>query len=70
MSMDTGVFQENTMSDDLNNRGAQDRNLISLTEPHEVRYWTDALGIDEAQLKRVVSEVGHSAAAVRERLAK
>lgn len=34
------------MSDDLTNRGAQDRSRISLTEPHEVRYWTEALGVD------------------------
>jgi hypothetical protein len=58
------------MSDDLNNRGAQDRSRISLTEPHEVRYWTEALGVSENDLKRIVQEVGHSASAVRERLKK
>lgn len=58
------------MSDDLSNRGAQDRTRISLTEPHEVRYWTDALGVSKEELERLVREVGHSAAAVREKLAK
>jgi hypothetical protein len=58
------------MSDDLANRGAQDRARINLTEPHEVKYWTDALGVSKEQLERVVAEVGHSAAAVREKLKK
>lgn len=58
------------MSDDLTNRGAQDRSRISLTEPHEVRYWTETLGIDAEQLKRVVEKVGNSAAAVRQELGK
>ena len=33
------------MSDDLKNRGAQDRSRISMREEHEVRYWTKALGV-------------------------
>lgn len=58
------------MSDDPTKRGTPDRNLISLKEPHEVNYWTDALGVSKEELERLVSEVGHSAAAVRERLKK
>ena len=58
------------MSDDLTNRGAQDRARISLTEPHEVKYWTDALGVSKDELERVIAQVGHSAAAVREKLNK
>jgi len=58
------------MSDDLKKSGAPDRNLISLTEPHEVRYWTDALGVSKEELERLVAEVGHSAAEVRKRLEK
>jgi hypothetical protein len=58
------------MSDNLSNRGAPDRNLISLTEPHEVRYWTEALGITREELERVVDQVGNSAAKVREHLKK
>jgi hypothetical protein len=56
------------MADDLNNRGAQDRARISLDEPHEVRYWTDALNVSEDRLRELVAEVGHSAKAVREKL--
>lgn len=56
------------MSDDLNNRGAQDRSRISLSEPHEVQYWTKALGVSATELKRIVDKVGHSADAVRKEL--
>ena len=58
------------MSDNLSNKGNPDRNLISLTEAHEVRYWTEALGISKEELERVVSQVGNSAAKVREHLNK
>lgn len=56
------------MSDDLTNRGAQDRARINLSEEHEVRYWTAALGISEDRLRQLVAEVGPSAAAVRGRI--
>jgi hypothetical protein len=57
------------MADDLNNRGAQDRSRINLTEDHEVRYWTMALGVPEDELRRLVAEAGNSADAVRAALA-
>lgn len=56
------------MADDLTNRGPQDRARISLNEPHEVRYWTMALGIGEDELRRLVADVGNSADAVRARM--
>jgi len=58
------------MSDNLSNKGNPDRNLISLTEAHEVRYWTEALGISKEELERAVDQVGNSAAKVREHLNK
>ena len=58
------------MSDDLNNRGAEDRSRISLQEDHEVRYWTEALKISKDELERVVGKVGNSAEAVRKELDK
>ena len=42
-----------------------DRDLISLAQEHEVRYWTKALGVSEARLREAVARVGHSAAKVR-----
>lgn len=58
------------MSDDLSKRGQQDRSRIAMQEPHEVRYWTEALGLNQQQLQELVDRVGNSAAAVREALAK
>ncbi|CAB3820165.1 DUF3606 domain-containing protein [Achromobacter mucicolens] len=58
------------MSDDLSKRGPQDRSRINVNEPHELRYWTQALGVTEAQLREAVKAVGPSATAVREHLGK
>lgn len=56
------------MSDDLNKRGQQDRSRINMHEEHEVRYWTEALGVTREELQRAVDRVGVSASAVREHL--
>ena len=56
------------MPDNLNDPGPQDGKLISLTEDHEVAYWTKALGVTRHQLEDAVAAVGDSAAAVREHL--
>lgn len=53
------------MTDDLSKRGAPDNQRINVNEPHEVRYWTAALGISAERLKSLVDEVGPQASAVR-----
>ncbi|AYD65865.1 DUF3606 domain-containing protein [Achromobacter sp. LC458] len=58
------------MADDLKDRGPQDRSRINVNEAHELRYWTQALGVTEAQLREAVQAVGASAAAVRKHLGK
>jgi hypothetical protein len=58
------------MSDDLKNRGAQDRARIALGELHEVRYWTGQLNCTKQQLEAAVAAVGNSADKVREYLKK
>ena len=58
------------MSDDMKNRGPQDRARISLSEEHEVRYWTRALGVSKEQLAAAVQAVGSSADRVRAHLGK
>jgi len=58
------------MSDDLQDRGPQDRNRISLSEPWEVQYWTKALGISKEELEKAVKSAGNSASAVRQHLNK
>ena len=58
------------MSDDPKNRGPQDRARISLSEEHEVRYWTQALGVSKEQLAAAVQAAGHSADRVKAHLGK
>jgi CRISPR/Cas system-associated endonuclease Cas3-HD len=58
------------MADDMNNRGAQDRARINIDEEHEVRYWTQALGVSKDQLAAAVQAVGVSADKVRAHLGK
>jgi hypothetical protein len=58
------------MSDDTTKQGPADRSRINVNQPHELAYWTQALGVSAARLREVVSEVGTSASAVRERLGK
>ena len=56
------------MSDDLHNRGPQDRQRISLSEKWEVQYWTEELGITQDELEQAVKAAGHSVNAVRQHL--
>lgn len=56
------------MADDTTNRGARDRNRINLSQEHEVRYWTQALGVTRDELHAAVAAVGSSADRVREHL--
>jgi hypothetical protein len=56
------------MSDNLQNRGAQDRARINLHEKHEIQYWTKALGVTEEELQQAVKKAGDSAEAVRQHL--
>ena len=58
------------MSDDLTNRGPQDRARINVNEDHELRYWTKELGVSEQQLKEAVKAVGVSVEAVKQHLRK
>lgn len=58
------------MSDDLTKRGQQDRSRIAMQEPHEVRHWTETLGVSKEVLQQAVDKVGNSAAAVRQELGK
>ena len=58
------------MSDDPKNVGTPDRNLIALGEEHEIRYWTNKLGVSRESLQAAVKAVGNSASKVREHLAR
>lgn len=56
------------MSDNLQNRGAQDRSRINMHEKWEVEYWTRELGVTKEQLEQAVKTAGSSADAVRQHL--
>lgn len=58
------------MSDDLNKRGQQDRIRINVNEEHELRYWTEELGVTREELERAVKAVGVMAEDVRKHLKK
>jgi hypothetical protein len=53
------------MSDSTRNRGEPDRSRISLSQSHEVSYWTSELGVSEAELRRAVESAGNSVEDVR-----
>ena len=57
------------MTDNTADRGPQDRARISLEQDHEVRYWSQRFGIDEAALRDAVEDVGHSVQDVEQYLA-
>src|SRR5215471_7733019 len=59
---------EQSMPDDLTDRGPQDRSRISLLEPHEVQYWADKFNVSKERLSEAVRNVGHSADAVEREL--
>ncbi|MBQ5942957.1 MULTISPECIES: DUF3606 domain-containing protein [unclassified Massilia] len=58
------------MSDNLKDNGPQDRARINVHEEWEVRHWTEALGVSREELERAVQQVGTSAEAVRQHLAR
>lgn len=58
------------MSDDLKNRGAQDRARINVHEEHEVRYWTQELGVTREQLEAAIKAAGVMVTDVRKHLQK
>jgi hypothetical protein len=56
------------MADSTENRGPQDRSRINMNQEHEVRYWTEKLGVSRDQLERAVQAVGPSAESVEKHL--
>jgi hypothetical protein len=46
------------MSDDVRNRGPEDRSRINVNEPWELKYWSKTLGVTPDRLKEVVQKVG------------
>ena len=57
------------MTDNTADRGPQDRSRISLSQDYEVRYWSERFGIDEAELRIAVKDVGPAVSDVEQYLA-
>lgn len=49
------------MADDTSIRSGQDRSRINVSQEHELRYWTQKLGVSAEELKAAVEAVGPSA---------
>ena len=56
------------MADNPGIRGQQDRSRINVNQEHEVRYWSEKLGITPDELKQAVEAVGPMADAVEQRV--
>jgi hypothetical protein len=58
------------MSDNLQKRRPQDASRINTSEQWEIDYWTETLGVSEADLKEAIKAVGNSSDNVRKYLRK
>ncbi|WP_082833171.1 DUF3606 domain-containing protein [Geobacter anodireducens] len=58
------------MPDNKKLTGSPDNKRIDINDPSEVRDWTMSFGCTPAELRKAVSEVGTSAAAVKKYLNK
>jgi hypothetical protein len=56
------------MADDLSKRGPEDASKVNVNEPHEVRYWTQVLGVSEAKLRSAVAAAGTATRDIRDYL--
>jgi Protein of unknown function (DUF3606) len=56
------------MPDDKSKRGGQDRTRIDVSEPYELRDWSEKFGVSEEELKEAVRSVGDQAAVVSQHL--
>jgi hypothetical protein len=56
------------MSDDLAQRGGQDRKRINVNQDYEVRDWAEKFGVSPEALRRAVAEVGDGVADVEDLL--
>jgi hypothetical protein len=56
------------MSDDLTNRGGQDRTRIDVSQNYELRDWAHKLGVSKEELRAAVKAVGDQAATVEKYL--
>ena len=56
------------MPDNPGIRGDEDRQRINVNQEHEVRYWSQKLGVTPDQLREAIQEVGPMTAAVEQHI--
>ena len=56
------------MPDNKRKTRPQDSGRVNVNEAHELRYWTEALGVTKERLIETVRDVGTSATAVKNAL--
>jgi hypothetical protein len=56
---------EQSMADDLKNRGPKDRSRVNTSEKWELDYWSKELGVSSEKLKELVGRVGPSVEKIR-----
>ena len=58
------------MPDDLSTRHGRDRERINVNQDHELRHWSQKLGVTPDKLKEAVQAVGDDAEKVQQHLRK
>jgi hypothetical protein len=58
----------NDMTDNLQNRGPQDRERVNVHEEWERRYWSEKWNVTQQELERAVNKVGPMAEDVAKEL--
>lgn len=61
-------YLESEMSDNLKNRGGQDRQRIDVNQDYELRDWSKKFGVSQEQVKEAVQAVGDRADKVEQYL--
>jgi hypothetical protein len=56
------------MTDNLKKRGGQDRTRIDVSQEHELRAWSDKLGVSPTELRSAVAAAGDRADKVEQHL--
>jgi hypothetical protein len=62
------MFPVEVTMDNTTNRGEPDRSRISLSQQHEVAYWTKRFGVSRERLEQAIKAVGNGAEAVERHL--
>ena len=63
---DRSLMQRGANMSDYTTATGHDSTMVQIAEGNQVRYWCDALGCTEAQLRAAVRAVGDSPAKVRD----